>query len=535
MKLFIRRYSAFMICLLVLLGLCVSAAAEETEATDLRTEVTVTGTGYNSYGFLTDDDTLTYRRSAEDCSLTLESETGMASVYLLFDAVYGDYTIINNDTGDSFTAGTGRYLHEYVDLAAAFGESVHSITLRFENGKVRLGEIYPFSEGQVPDFVQRWAPPLEGGADILLFAAHSDDDQLFFAGLFPLYAKELGCRVQVAYMTDHRQDDLARSHEVLNGLWITGATNYPVFADFPDFRRDDKEETYAEYLRRGYTEEDLLTYVVEQIRRFDPLVVVGHDFLGEYGHGMHMVYADLVAKAVEITMDPEKFPASAETYGTWDVPKTYIHAYEENPIVLDYDTPLESFDGLTAFQASQQLGFPCHLSQQIYKSFQRWFYGPDRTITKASEITQYPPHKFGLLRSTVGEDVLKNDFMENITSYGEQERLEQERLEQERLEQERLEQERLEQERLEQERLEQERLEQERLEQERLEQERLEQERLEQERLEQERIEQAQQQKQANARKRGLLLAVMILCAIAAICLIRPPRKKKSGKFSKKR
>lgn len=525
MKTIFRRFSVFIICLCVLMGLGICAAADETQARDLRGEVAVTGTGYNSYDFLTDDDTLTYRRSAEGCALTLESDTGMASLYLLFDAIYGEYTIVNNDTGDTFTAGTGRYLHEYVDLAAAFGGSVNSLTLRFENDRVRLGEIYPFSQGQVPEFVQRWNAPLEGGTDILLFATHSDDDQLFFAGLIPLYARELGYRVQVAYMTDHRQDDLARSHEVLNGLWATGATCYPVFATFPDFRRDDMEETYAEYLRRGYTEEDLLSYVVEQIRRFDPLVVVGHDFQGEYGHGMHMVYADLVAKAVEITMDPEQFPASAETYGTWDVPKTYIHAYADNPIELDLDSPLESFDGLTAFQVSQQLGFPCHLSQQIYKSFQRWFYGPDGTITRSTEITQYPPHKFGLLRSTVGEDVARNDFMENITSYGEQERIEQERLEQERLEQERLEQERLEQERLEQERLEQERLEQ----------ERLEQERLEQERLERERLEQARQEKKDRELKKLLLLAGMALCVVAAVCLVCFPRKKKTGKFSKKR
>ena len=59
----------------------------------------------------------------------------------------------------------------------------------------------------------------------------------------------------------------------------------------------------------------------------------------------------------------------------------------------------------------------------------------------------------------MGEDVLKNDFIENIVTYAEQERLEQERLEQERLEQERLEQERLEAD-LEAKRLEQERLEQ---------------------------------------------------------------------------
>ena len=67
-------------------------------------------------------------------------------------------------------------------------------------------------------------------------------------------------------------------------------------------------------------------------------------------------------------------------------------------------------------------------------------------ITKATQITTYSPCKFGLYRSLVGADVQKNDFLENITTYAQQEQQEQERLEQERLEQERLEQERLAQE-----------------------------------------------------------------------------------------
>lgn len=528
MQFVLRRFWAFIFCLSVLTGLSIAVSAEETQAKDITDQVSVTGSGYKDFSFLTDDDTLLYRTSGKSCTLTLTGSTPMGSLYLLFDAPYGEYTVTDPATGSSITAGTAGYLHEYVDLSP-LGSGVTSVTIEFSGGSVQLGEVYVFSPGQVPEFVQRWQPPLEGGADILLFATHSDDDQLFFAGLFPLYAKELGYRVQVAYMTDHREDDLARSHEVLNGLWITGATNYPVFGSFPDFRIDDLAQSYAEYLRRGYSEEDLLRYVVAQIRRFDPLVVLGHDFKGEYGHGMHMVYADLVAKAVDISADAGQFPDSAETYGTWDPPKTYIHAYAENPIVLDYDTPLASFDGLTAFQVSQRLGFPCHLSQQIYKSFQRWFYGPDRTITKASEITDYPPHKFGLLRTTVGPDVQKNDFMENLTSYGEQERIEQERLEQERLEQERLEQERLEQERLEQERLEQERLEQERLEQERLEQERLEQERLEQE-----------QQNQNTSRNKRLqklilLLCGMVFCAVVLVILLISTRKNRRGKYSKKR
>lgn len=503
--------------------MCAAASAQEAFAKDLSQDIRIDKKGISNVRYLTDGNVRNNSSSYGNCTLTLEAPEPIGSLYILFDDFYGPYTITDNTTGNTFTAGTNRYLHEYIDVAATLGDQVCSVTISFSNGGVILNELYVFSHGQVPDFVQRWQPPLEGGTDILLFAAHSDDDQLFFAGLFPLYAKELGYRVQVAYMTDHRRDDWIRSHEVLNGLWATGITNYPVFGTFSDFRMDTLDATYWMYEKKGVSKEDLLGFVVEQIRKFDPLVVLGHDFNGEYGHGMHMVYADLVAQAVEITADPQQFPLSAEAYGTWDVPKTYIHAYAENPIAVDYDSPLESFGGLTAFQVTQQLGFPCHKSQIVISDFRYWLYGRNQEITKASEIKDYPPHKFGLLRTTVGPDIEKDDFMENIISYDEQARLELERLEQERLEAERLEQERL---------LEAERLEQERLEAERQEAQRIEQERLEAERQAQEALANAEARKQ----KLVLLLTGTAVCAISLGLLLlfsRPKKKRKN--FSKKR
>ena len=476
MKTLLHRAAAALLCLCLLPALFLGVSATETEATDLK--VTASGTGYSSFSFLFDKNIKSYKKSSGSATIKLESKTGMASLYLLFNLEYGEYTITDNSSGTVFTAGKYSFLHEYIDLKEAFGTCPTDLTIRFSNGTVQLSEIYAFSEGKTPAFVQKWEPPLEGGADILLLSTHGDDEQLFFAGLLPYYAGQLDLRVQVAYLTDHRNLTTTRTHEMLNGLWTVGVEAYPVFGSFADFLLDTLDATYKHYSKTyGTSKDDLQDFVVEQLRRFRPQVVVGHDIAGEYAHGMHMVYTDMLIKALDITNDPAIYPALAEKYGTWDVPKTYLHLYETNPIVMDYDTPLDHFGGMTAFEVSQKLGYPCHESQQ-YTWFTRWINGKNTKITKATQIEDYNPCLFGLYRTTVGADVNKNDFMENIVPYAEQERLEQERLEQERLEQERLEQERLEQERLEQERLEQERLEQERLEKERLEAQRLEAERL---------------------------------------------------------
>ena len=482
-------------------------------AADITGNTEFSGTGFTSFAFLKDGNIKEYASSTGDAEITLKNNSGIGSLYLLFDLEYGEYTITDNDTGVTITAGERGFLHEYIALKS----TTTSVTIRFSNGKVRLSELYVFSTGSAPDFVQVWDAPLEGKADLVLFATHGDDEQLFFAGLLPYYAQEVGCAVQVVYMTDHRNLTNARTHEMLNGLWSVGVRAYPVFGGFADFLIEDKQGTYDEYAKMGVTQEMLQSYMVEQIRRFKPQVAVGHDLEGEYKHGMHMVYADLLVKALDMTNDATCFPESAEKYGLWDIPKTYLHLYETNPIVLNYDVPLESFQGMTAFDVTRELGYPCHESQQ-YTWFTKWINWVNMSVggtpvTKATQIKDYNPCLFGLYRSTVGADVQKNDFLENIVTYAEQERLEQERLEQERLEQERLEQERLEQERLEQERLEQERLEQERLEQERLEKERLEQERRQREQRQQELI--------------GLLvlLGVLVIALITVLILLRRKRR----------
>ncbi len=408
-----------LLALLVGLTLLIPAipGAFAAESADISADTALTGTGFEGLSFLTDKDEKTYV-SGKDVTLTLENEDGIGSLYLLFDEAVEGYTV--TDGNKTLTAGNG-YLHEFLDLSAQLGTAPTSVTLKF-SGKVTLSELYVFSSGEVPAFVQKWQAPLEGSADIVLFSTHGDDDQLYFAGLLPLYAGEKGNRVQVVYLTDHRSGPWAenlRMHEMLNGLWATGVTAYPVFGTFADFRIDDLQGTYDEYQTVYHTsEEQLQAFVVEQIRRFKPLVAVGHDIEGEYGHGMHRVYTDLLIKAIDLTGDEARFPESAEAYGTWELPKLYLHLYGENTIVLDIDSPLAAFDGLSGFQVAQELGFPCHETQQVH-GFYKWLHGKDNEITKASQIEKYNPAYFGLYHTAVGPDTGKNDFLENVTPYQE--------------------------------------------------------------------------------------------------------------------
>lgn len=512
MKRFYRQLTAAVLFLVFLLTGAPIVRAEKI-AQDITGECAIIAEGFTDAAFLHDGDIDSYRSSASNAAITLSNASGIGGLYVLFDLEYGEYTIKNNDTGAVATIGTHSFLHEYINLKTLFSAQPQSVTLEFANGSVRLSEIYALSEGAPPDFVQMWDAPLDGKADIVLFATHGDDDQLFFAGLMPLYAKARGLALQVVYLTDHRNLTNARTHEMLNGLWAVGVSAYPVFGNFEDFRIDDMEDTYYEYENLGRTRDELQAFVVEQVRRFRPQVAIGHDLKGEYGHGMHMVYADLLTKALDLTNDPTAFPESAQKYDVWDIPKLYLHLYEENPIVIDYDTPSDALGGMTPFEVTQKYGYPCHKSQQ-WTWFTDWLNGNSDEITKASQIETYNPCKFGLYRSLVGDDVEKNDFMENIVPYAEQARLEQERLEQERLEQEKLEQERLEQEKL----------------------ERQEQERLEQERLEQERLEKLKKDHADKMREIYTLLIVLVVMLVLAVgLLVISARQKRKAQENRRR
>ena len=268
-----------------------------------------------------------------------------------------------------------------------------------------IRDIYAYSDGYLPGSVQTWSRLDErDGADILLFSTHYDDELLFFGGLIPYYATVRGLRVQVAYMTSNYLTDFSnyrfRPHEALNGLWVSGTHFYPVTNEVPDI------ECYSyENAVEHYGEDQFTAFQVEQIRRFKPLVVVTQDENGEYGHGAHILTALSVERAVVAAADPAQFPESAERYGVWNTPKTYLHLYgdPDEYTWLNYEIIAPELGWRSPFQVAQQ-AYLQHATQQQWVGF--YVYSYDHP---------HDSHRFGLYRSLVGPDARKNDLMENVS------------------------------------------------------------------------------------------------------------------------
>ena len=403
------------------------AQAESTEkaVADYK-NTTLSVEGFSGKYLLNDGNERTFT-TADSGKITLHNDEGIASLYVVFNRLPKPWKLSSEET--SVQCGENSFLHEFVDVKKQFGKLPKDITLTFEN-RTSISEIYAFSEGEIPAWVQRWEPPCEK-ADLILFSGHSDDEQLFFAGTLPYYAGELGLNVQVVYVS-HHFDTYERPHEQLDGLWTVGVKNYPIISDFPDLYSETYDQAISAYKRKGYTFDDFSGFFVDQIRRFKPLVAISHDINGEYGHGTHCLAAKALMDASERCTDETFRPESAKKYGVWEPSKVYLHSYEENQITLNWDIPLEKFGGKTAFQMSQE-GYRCHKSQHIFPGLKNWLFGSSNQITKASQIKTYSPCLFGLYKTTVGADVVGGDFFENVKTYAVQEQEALQKAEEERL------------------------------------------------------------------------------------------------------
>ena len=361
--------------------------AEERTYTHENTSIFI---NENATTKLSDNNYSTYITLNSEDTITIENTEMFNYVYIIYYVESMTGTINYNDT--STRVGENQFLHECIKL----DEETNKITINYDN-YVRIKEIFLFNE-TLPNWVQTWNKPLDN-ADILLFSTHSDDEHLFFAGLIPSMIAS-GKNIQVVYLT-HHNDNPKRLDEQLNGLWAVGLRNYPVLGAFPDAYSESLNGATTNLSYAGFSLDDVINFQIDIIKRFKPLVVVNHDEAGEYSHGQHILNTHALKEALNL-LEYEYKPE-----------KVYLHLYEENPIIMNYDIPLEYYNGMTAYEVSK-LGYAEHDSQQ-YTWFTDWLKGKNNEYTKATDIKTYSPTKFGLYYSKNGNyETLDNDLFYDV-------------------------------------------------------------------------------------------------------------------------
>jgi LmbE family N-acetylglucosaminyl deacetylase len=389
----------WLIALLTLLALSLSVAfaAEANDITeDCKFKVCSSGRKYTQ---MTDKKYTSYWESNKIktpwIAITAPEGKPIAGLYVCFGNMPESWEIQTSDDGkDWFTAvpGDTRFLHAYVALPQP-AQHVRLAVTSEKKTALRINDLFVLSEGDLPDWVQVWQPT-EEKADILFLSTHPDDELIFFGGAIPTYAVEQQRKVVVAYFT---RSNTTRSSELLNGLWHMGVRTYPVIGNFKDSYAKNLKAAYKTAGGKGKVNE----WIVGLYRQYKPEVVVTQDTNGEYGHKQHMMIADAAQNCIALAANEDEFTASTIAYGTWQVKKLYLHLYPENQITFDWTVPLKSMNGATGIELAEE-AYTLHKTQA----------SSGMSVTETG--TKYDNRVFGLAFTTVGEDVRKDDFLENI-------------------------------------------------------------------------------------------------------------------------
>lgn len=364
-------------------------AAETAE--NLTAACRLTADFTSSLSRLTDDDKESARRIPAGKSVTISWPDGV-SVEAVYAAFYFDplpYTVLQHDASGALLSETdGALLWNNVIEPA---DGARSMTIRAGAEEIALCTLHAYGAGEIPNY-HPWQPTPEK-ADYLLIAMHPDDDALFLGAVIPVYGLEQGREGVMLYMASRVRE---RRDEAMNGAWTMGLRTLPVFGGFPDIPPEYRAQ-FEDTFRRA----EVVRYLVRQLRKYRPEVVVSQDLNGEYGHWQHVLLANAVLEAAPLAADASYDPASVEQYGVWTVKKVYLHLYPENKLELPAETPLAAFGGKTAVQIAAE-AFACHVSQL-----------PSRHAVTNEGI--YSLSDFGLAYSTVGPDTPGgNDLFENI-------------------------------------------------------------------------------------------------------------------------
>lgn len=389
----------WLIALLTLLALSLSVAfaAEANDITeDCKFKVCSSG---RKYTLMTDKKYTSYWESNKIktpwIAITAPEGKPIAGLYVCFGNMPESWEIQTSDDGkDWFTAvpGDTRFLHAYVALPQP-AQHVRLAVTSEKKTALRINDLFVLSEGDLPDWVQVWQPT-EEKADILFLSTHPDDELIFFGGAIPTYAVEQQRKVVVAYFS---RSNTTRSSELLNGLWHMGVRTYPVIGNFKDSYAKNLKAAYKTAGGKGKVNE----WIVGLYRQYKPEVVVTQDTNGEYGHKQHMMIADAAQNCIALAANEDEFTASTIAYGTWQVKKLYLHLYPENQITFDWTIPLKSMNGATGIELAEE-AYTLHKTQA----------SSGMSVTETG--TKYDNRVFGLAFTTVGEDVRKDDFLENI-------------------------------------------------------------------------------------------------------------------------
>lgn len=277
--------------------------------------------------------------------------------------------------------------------------------------------------------------PYPDRADMMIVVAHPDDESTF-GGLIPHYAVCQNKSLVFVCLT---------SGEWGNGLpHHSSATDAPDYSyddsDYPRFEKIPADALYPCYYREGELARALFTmgvrtrpimprfkdmsgvqpwgspdpafklwggqdkavgFVVEQIRRFKPDIIVSMAANGFNGNPLHAAASRTAVLASELAGDETQFTDSLKKYPAWAPRKVYLHAHpsEQHARVHGHSWELNCGGQFGKARVLAGRGNVMHESQEMKEECE-------------------PSTNFVLVQTNVGPDVInQDDLFENVTAH----------------------------------------------------------------------------------------------------------------------
>ena len=330
-------------------------------------------------------------RGPGQLTISWPDEVPASSLYLEWTMFPRDFTVTQFRADGSIIESIPGETFQLNQLYPVSSEAA-GVTLSSQTD-MDLSKAVLYGPDMIPNNYHPWNPTPKK-LDFLVVATHPDDDVIFMGAIVPLYGVEKGLNGTILYVCSSNIRD--RGNEAMNGAWVMGLRNHPLFGGFPNIVGSQSEKREYEF-----TTKKLALYFVRILRQYQPEVLVTHDKKGEYGHWQHKNVSAAICRAVTLAADPSFDPDSFAQYGAFQVKKLYLHLFAENQIKLDVLAPLDKFDSKNVFEIAKE-AFAEHVSQvQV---------GHYSVLNEG----KYSLSDFGLYYSAVGPDLLKNDMFENI-------------------------------------------------------------------------------------------------------------------------
>ena len=276
------------------------------------------------------------------------------------------------------------------------------------DGLTNAEEFFLGSDPKSNQFGYAWQQqPLK--TDLLVVAAHPDDEGIFFGGTLPYYTQVTQSPVAFICMTsgDYGIPPTVRENQLRQAAWAYGLRNQPLLPRFRNAASSsvndvwdnwadgvlDGDDVAAGRLRASY-------YVAGMIRRFRPEVLVTHGAGGEYGHNDHIATSQAVVDAWTIAADP-----NIEINGlpAWQAKKIYLHEWGTRRLFHDFwENPYAALATKTPRRVAHE-GLQFHFNLSTVS-----------TVYLSGEVTaswdEHPSEWWGLYATTVGNDTVVPDF-----------------------------------------------------------------------------------------------------------------------------